>query len=216
MSVRILTAAGLAVTAIGASLCAATAPALADDSAGPGKEHVAVNIADFNGRGCPADKTYIAQMFDDRSATISFKGLRADTRLGTKGYSSNCTVGVNLYYPQGWTYSTTSVEQFGTVDVEDGAAASLSTSYVRQNEADVTSWSKQYKGPLKDSLHVANERSSTVSIPCGDNTPRLLFITTNLTATPGPNGENAAIEVAETSVGATTKIHLNWTKCPKV
>jgi len=101
MPVRTLAAIGITAATISATLVTGSSPALAADSNGPGMDHVAVNITKFSGTGCPENKTYIAQMLTDTSASISFKGLRADTRLGSRNTSVNCTVSVNFFYPAG-------------------------------------------------------------------------------------------------------------------
>jgi hypothetical protein len=142
---------------------------------GPDPADVYIESLTYGGTGCPQGSVG-QSMSDDRSNfTLVFDEFVASTGPGISPHerSKECQLEMNLHVPSGWTYSVTSVDYRGYVQLDAGMKATLRATYSFDG-VDILEPHRTFEGPVSKDYLVHDStpiQTQGVQAPCGVVTP---------------------------------------------
>ncbi|KAI8901552.1 hypothetical protein BC833DRAFT_617477 [Globomyces pollinis-pini] len=140
-------------------------------ASGPNPNQVYVAGISYGGTGCPANTVSISMAQDQQSFTLIFDQFVATSGAGTtaKEHRKNCQVNIDMRYPQGYSYSVTTVDYRGFVGIPAGLNAIQRTNYYFAGQTEQIDSKSIFTGPFNQNYLIRDtiDVSQKVWSPCG-------------------------------------------------
>ena len=172
VAVSALVCAGVAgCAAPGSDASEETATGTAEALEVPNPSGIYVANLTANGTGCPAG-TWDASISPDGTAfTLSFASYEAIVNPGQAFSIKDCSIGIDLKTPSGFTFAVTSFyyQGYNILDSAGMSATQTARYYFMGNPVPGIDFKSEMKGPNDDSYLFANDvpQASLVWSPCG-------------------------------------------------
>ena len=98
---------------------------------GPDPSQTYIAGLTYGGSGCPAGTVASSFATDRKTFTMIFDSFVASSGTGVAITENrkNCQINVDMYYPQGWSYSIVSVDYRGYASLPAGVTATQKATY---------------------------------------------------------------------------------------
>jgi hypothetical protein len=205
---RITQIAKLAVVLSG--LCATQGMAL------DAPDYVRIRSISYAGSGCSAG-TVAENVSPDKTAfTLLFDSYIAAAGPGISPLEKrkNCTLNIDLDFPQGWSFTIADIDYRGYASLERGVNALQKSTYYFQGDAHQVSGETTLRGSVDTDYHVRDELLLTAEVwsPCGGR--RSLNINTQVRVDNSRNPRASGLMTVDTIDGVVTTIYnLKWKRC---
>lgn len=195
-------------TVLSFAAAAAMTSTLAVASPANSAPNITIDVATFNGSGCPIGTAVAAISPDNEAITLIY----SDYLVELSGpVMENCTVALQLDIPQGLSVSLVGSDYYGFKRMTSGTTGSLWTSYRFQGDSPVN---RTFNLSGATGTQGANwARSETLVAvtwsPCGED--RLLIANSRLTI--AGSGSSSYITMDSNDVDFSTIFNLRWRSC---
>lgn len=210
----------LSLFSVAAALVVALAGAAEDEKpVPPPDEKITLDVVSVNGSGCPPGTAVVAVAPDKQAFTVTYSSYMASAGWGSGPFDwrKNCQLGVQLNFPQGFTYAIAKADYRGFASLAHGAKAEQLATYYFQGESQSFKKSHTFNGPFQDNWQATDttEAAAIVFHPCG--VKRNLNLNTELRVHKGNTSPHASsfITMDSTDGSIKTVYHLRWKKCKK-
>jgi hypothetical protein len=185
-------------------------------AAGPDPQEVYIESISYGGSGCPqgtvgqslsADRTRFTLIFDRYVTSVGPGIPLGDAR-------KNCQINVNLRYPGGWSYSLSTVDYQGFLQLGAGHRATQSAIYYRAGSPLQARVSGSAAGPLIRDFVVRDTRTTSAYVwsPCGARVP--LNINTAISIETSGNRAGSSQMTTDSIDGTILSVfNLTWRGC---
>jgi hypothetical protein len=114
----------------------------------------------YNGSGCPPNSASIALAEDRSSFTIIFSEFVASKSPGSspRDARKDCTITVNLVYPEKWSFAIQAIDYRGYAQLPDGITAIHRSRFNFQGSNPKPSTRTTMVGPLNDDYFIREEQ----------------------------------------------------------
>lgn len=179
-------------------------------------EYVRVRSINFAGSGCPAGSVATNVSPDRQAFTLLFDQYVAEVGSGISAREKrkNCTINVDLDFPNGWSYTLFTVDYRGFVDLQRNLVGTQQTSYYFQGSAATARLTSKIVGPvsrdyqIRDTLGVSAE----VWSPCGAR--RALNMNTEVRIDNSRNSRGQGLMTIDSIDGQLKHIYgVKWRRC---
>ncbi|GBG71757.1 hypothetical protein CBR_g9165 [Chara braunii] len=167
----------------------------------------------YNGDGCPNGSTVIVVSEDAQALTVMFSNFTASTDPPISNQRKQCTVGVKLSYPQGFTFSLGDIILRGYAKLDAGVKGVARTTYYIAGLTGTGKATGPLEGPMDDNFEVPSNFVSPAISQC--NTTRDLNINSEVRVVPGrfvPK-RSGLITVDSTDLKLTQIFSFSWQAC---
>ncbi|GBG77438.1 hypothetical protein CBR_g23887 [Chara braunii] len=121
----------------------------------------------FNGDGCPSGSSVVVVLSEDAEIlTVWFGDYAASSDSPASDQRKQCTVSVQLSYPQGFTFTFVDVILNGYAQLDAGVKAIARTSYYFSTLLGTGRATHQFQGPMDDDFEVRASFVSPASSRC--------------------------------------------------
>ncbi|WP_433262184.1 DUF4360 domain-containing protein [Actinosynnema sp. CS-041913] len=178
-------------------------------------DYVTVEVRTVNGSGCPAGTTAVAPSPDRTSFTVTYSEYLAETGPGSEptGFRKNCQLGIQVNYPQGFTFGIAQADYRGFAHLQSGATALQQAGYYFQGQSGTARKGHTFRGPHSDNWQATDstEWGSIVFAPCGEK--RIFNVNTELRVNAGSSKGTSFIAMDSTDGNVNTRYHFSWKRC---
>lgn len=194
------------------------APVLAPQGDGsraaPNPSEVYVQSISYGGSGCPQGSIGTSLSNDRSTFTLIFDQFVAASGPGVSVTESrkNCQININMRVPNGWTYTISTIDYRGYVQIPAGYTAEQKSVYYFQGQTMQASGATQFRGPATKDYLVRDTvpLNSLVWMPCSRVVPLNVNAQIRLI---GPAGQNAQITTDSIDGKIKHVIGLQWRPC---
>lgn len=168
----------LFVTTLPAALVATTA----FGQEGPGRGEVEIKDIVVNGSGCPVGTAMAVVTNSTKDGPIDSGYVIFDEfNVENPGKERKfCNLAIDLKFPQGWSYTLTTVEAAGYAEIQRGVTAKITFEMAFRGTSAKSKLVSQQKGYWEGSYHLVKHFPATVWSPCGKVLPLNLKYTATL------------------------------------
>ncbi len=188
-------------------------PTLAQSLLAPPEGTVKIEGFAYGGSGCPQGSVGSIISKDQSTIELLFDKFQAelDTKKTLFSPQSNCSVSLQLQYPDGWSVSWDRVEHRGFADLSGGAQGQLRARYFIAGNGgfDVNRIYNFPTGDVED-YTIVQDAISDVFTECGAVVP--LTVDTRVRLYGTPTGYNA-LTVDSESAKVRTLLRFRWRRC---
>lgn len=188
------------------ALCLVGVTALADD--------LRLGQPQNAGTGCPSGTTAAVLSPDQKSLSILFDSYVAQTNVsqGKAADRKNCTIGIPVHVPQGYSISLFQVDYRGYTLVPWGGSVRFSSEYFFAGSRGPRRV-ESFIGPVDDDFLFTNYVAAEALVwsPCGAETN--LRINTSLVAQANRYGEDTLASLDSADITAGVIYHIQWRRC---
>jgi hypothetical protein len=188
--------------------------ALQSQEVGLNPNEVYIQSISYGGTGCPQGSVGSSFANDRQSATLIFDSFVASSGPGVPVTESrkNCQIDVNLHVPQGFTFSTGTVDYRGYVQLPAGVSAEQKSVYYFQGEQAQNSSGTIFTGPVAKDYLASDKLPLTTFVPeeCGAVRPVNINAQVRLT---GNLSQSSQITTDSIDGKITHILGLRWRRC---
>lgn len=192
-----------------AAAAAAMTTTLAVASPATAAPNITIDVATFNGSGCPVGTAVAAISPDGEAITLIY----SDYLVQLSGpVQENCTLALQINIPQGLSVSLIGSDYYGFKRMSSGTTGSLWTSYRFQGDSGQVNRTFSLNGATGSQGASWDRHETTAAItwsPCGED--RLLIANSRLTI--AGTGSSSYITMDSTDVEFSTIFNLRWRSC---
>ncbi|QXJ21570.1 DUF4360 domain-containing protein [Actinomadura graeca] len=202
------------IAVLGAAFLLNPSPAAADpDVPPPGS--VSVEVAALYGSGCLPGRVWLGSNVESFTVHYAEYIVTAGRDQTPRDSHKNCWVDVKVSHPPEFTYGIIKVEHRGSGELEDGASASMRSSFAFLGE-DLPEGAKHLaRGPYRGSWQLSDKSDiSEVRIkPCDKPSTNRLF--TELKADEGASDPSTVSYMALDDIDRNpgSSYHFHWERC---
>lgn len=181
-----------------------------------GPDNVEIDSIVWAGSGCPAGSVSSNVSDDNQAFTLLFDEYIAEIGpfVSKREKRKNCTINIDLSYPQGWSFSIFKVDYRGFASLDRGVKGTQKSTYYFQGSSNSISMQSNFYGPT-DEDYVASDSlglSALVWSPCGEN--RSLNINSQVRLDNRRNVNGSGIMTLDSIDGNIKQIyHIKWKRC---
>ena len=182
----------------------------------PGK--IYIDGISYAGSGCKAGSVAISPNQDWTVVTLAFDSYIASIGPGIPFVErrKNCNINFGLHYPQGYSVAMFKTDYIGYVDLEDKVEAFLEANYwfAGQTPPLPPPFRFIWPGPKAENYYLTDNiaEGAVVWSPCGASTT--MNINTQVYLDSPDPGKSGYITTDVIDHKVTTKISIQWKKCP--
>ncbi len=177
--------------------------------------YVKINSMTYGGSGCPANGVGKLMSQDRTSLTLIYDSFLAEIGPDIARSKSRafCQVGVELEYPQGWTFSVMTLDTRGYADLDPSVTGKTSTSYYFQSMTNDIAFTTTLKGvrdeyKIRDSLAI-----DAVWAPCKEADRKPLNIKTSVALSSTDRNARGLLQIDSTDLSLYYVYGLRWKRC---
>ncbi|GAA3856808.1 DUF4360 domain-containing protein [Saccharothrix violaceirubra] len=178
-------------------------------------DYVTVQVVAVNGSGCPAGTAAVAASDDRTAFTVTYSQFLAQAGDSTSptDFRKNCQLGLQLNYPQGFTFGVAQADYRGFAHLQSGATGLEQGNYYFQGTSPTARKSHSLRGPFSDNWQFTDstEWSAIVYAPCGER--KLLNVNAELRVNAGSSKGTSFIAMDSTDGRISTRYHFSWKRC---
>jgi hypothetical protein len=182
----------------------------------PNPSEVFVERINFAGSGCPAGSVAGSISSDAQVFTLLFDSFEASVGPGvpfTEG-RKNCQLDVKLHYPQGFSYTLTTVDYRGFGELDAGVTGLQKSTYFFQGDLQQATAATAFNGVM-DRDYVLRDvipMTAVVWSPCG--APRNLQINAEVRVNNGGHPQAQGLLTIDSINGKVAQLYgLQWRRC---
>lgn len=181
---------------------------------GPDPSQVSIQKIAYAGSGCRAGTVSDLMSPDAKSFTLLFDSYIAEAGPGIPLSESrkNCQIGVDMRFPQGWSFTVFEVDYRGYARLDRGTTGLQKTDYYFAGQSKSASLQSNFFGAVDRDYQVRDTLgiSSLVWSPCG--VTRALVMNTQVRVT--ARGQQRALMTVDSINGELThKYGIQWQRC---
>ncbi|KAJ3316477.1 hypothetical protein HDV06_003607 [Boothiomyces sp. JEL0866] len=190
---------------------------------GPDPNQVMIESISYAGTGCGAGSVVPVLSSDATSFTLLMSEFVASSGPGTTVTDNrkNCQINLKLMYPQGFSYTITTVDYRGYVQVPNGITAIQKSIYYFTGQTQQVSSQTSFTGPInEDYLSTDNiDVAAYIWSPCGQVLPGNINTQVRLELSNPPTPQvtlrNTPGQITVDSIdGKVSQIyHIQWKTC---
>jgi hypothetical protein len=178
---------------------------------------VFVKQINFAGTGCPAGSVAGSLSPDQQAFTLLFDSFVADAGPGVPITENrkNCQLDVQIHYPQGWTFTLTTVDYRGYGQLDQGVTGLQKSTYFFQGDLRQASASTAFNGVMDRDYTIRDivPMTALVWAPCGAN--RNLEINAEVRVNNSANRQGEGELTIDSINGKVQQIYgIQWARCP--
>lgn len=211
-----LVAIGTVAMSLLAGPTVAPRPAESTESLTPSGK-IQVQVVSVIGSGCRLGTAAVAAAPDNTAFTVTYSDFMAQVgpRSRPTDLRKNCQMGVQVTFPQGFTFAIAEADYRGFAHLAAGASAIQRANYYFQGMSQNAYSTHPFSGPYNNVWQATDVAAvlSLVYAPCGDQ--RIVNINTELVVDEGSSSPAATsfMTMDSTDGSVNTIFHLAWKRC---
>jgi len=178
---------------------------------------IRVEVVAVNGSGCRQGTAVVAAAPDNTAFTVTYSDFMAQVGGPSKptDMRKNCQMGVQVYFPQGFTFAIAEADYRGFAHLMSGASGMERANYYFQGMSQTVYSSHTFPGPYNTDWQ-ATDRAAVASLvyaQCG--TSRIVNINAEIVMNAGASSPQATsfMTMDSTDGSVNTIYHFAWKRC---
>ncbi|KAJ3032643.1 hypothetical protein HDV00_007298 [Rhizophlyctis rosea] len=177
--------------------------------------NVTINALTYGGTGCPAGTAAVLIAADKKSFAVIFDQYTVSVSPTKNRDRKNCQLGLELLFPQGYSYSLGTVNYRGSAFLDNKVNGALVANYFFAGVPTQATKTTNFNGPYAENNYVVTDSfdlQAVVWSPCGENVPLSMSSSILLDNTKNKKGSG---ELTTDSIdGKFMQIYgIQWAKC---